>query len=93
MVDGELALLSTVMVPLTVPAVVGENVTLSAIDWLGERIKFGEMPLALNPAPETFKPKSVISELPLFARVTVDELLLFMVTLPKLRLAGFAPST
>lgn len=47
-------------------------------------------PLALNPAPEVVTPEIVMFEFPVFWMVTLSELLLPTLTLPKLKLEGFA---
>ena len=49
-------------------------------------------PLALKPVPETVTLERVTLELPVFVRLALSELLLPTLTVPKLRLVGFAAS-
>jgi len=87
------ALLATVTVPLALPAAVGAKSTLSAADWPGVRMRPELTPLGVNAALEELTPEIVMFEVPLLVRVTLRDLLLPVLTLPKLKLVGFAPST
>jgi len=87
------ALLATVSVPLALPATTGAKSTLSVADWLGVRTRPELTPLAVNATLEEFTPEIVMFEFPVFVRVTLKDLLLPALTLPKLKLVGFAPST
>jgi len=78
--------------PLTAPAVVGANFTVSVADCPGVSMVPFEIPLALKPAPVTVTLEIVMFELPLFITDVVSELLLPSPTLPKDKLVGFAPS-
>lgn len=66
--------------------------TLRVADWFGVRVKPEPTPLSLNPVPVGVTPEIVMFEFPLFVRVTVRDLLLPRMTLPKSRLVGFAPN-
>jgi hypothetical protein len=85
------ALLATLtLAPLTVPGVVGSNVTVSVVDCPGVRIVPFETPLAVNPAPATVTLETVTLEFPLFVNVAVSGVGLFTLTVPKLNVVGFA---
>ena len=86
------ALLATDMLALALPEVVGANETLSVAVWLGVSMVPALTPLALNSPGVVVTPEIVISALPLFVSVTVCELLLPTVKLPKATLAGFEVS-
>jgi hypothetical protein len=87
------ALLATLtLAPVTAPAVVGSNVTVSVAVWPGVRIVPFVTPLALNPAPVVVTPEIVTFALPVFVSVEVCELDVFTVCVPKLKLAGLADS-
>jgi hypothetical protein len=93
MVKGELvALLVMLMLPLALPVAVGEKVVVRLADWPAVNVAPAATPFAVNPVPETVTFDTVTLEFPLFVSVTFNELLLFTVTLPKLKLVGFAPS-
>ena len=93
-VAGEFVALLAIetLAPLTVPAVVGANVTVSVADCPGVSIVPFEMPLALKPAPVTVTPEIVTFELPLFEIDVVSELFDPSFTFPNERLVGFARS-
>src|ERR1700683_1705934 len=80
------------LAPVTAPAVVGSNVTVSVAVWPGVRIVPFVTPLALNPAPVAVSPDIVTLALPVFVSVEVCELDVFTVCVPKLKLAGLADS-
>jgi hypothetical protein len=92
-VGAEVALLATVIVPLGLPATAGAKSTLSVADWPGARTRPELTPLVVNAALVELTPEIVMFEFPLSVRVTLKDLLLPALTLPKLKLVGFAPST
>jgi hypothetical protein len=92
MVGEFVALLRTVTAPVTLPAAAGVNEIFNTIDWVGVRTVPGAIPLAANPAPVTVTPEIVTFEFPLFTSVELSELLMPMVTFPKLKLVGLALS-
>jgi len=59
---------------------------------LGVKVVPEVTPLALKPAPETVTLEMLTFEFPVFVKVTLEEPLPPTFTLPRLRLAGFAPS-
>jgi hypothetical protein len=93
-VVGEfVALLVTLtLAPVTAPAVVGSNVTVSVAVCPGVRIVPLVTPLALNPAPVVVSPEIVTLEFPVFVSVEVCDVDVFTVCVPKLKLVGFAVS-
>ena len=93
-VAGELvAVLTTETLPAALPAAVGAKVTLKVALRRAARLRGSESPLMLNPAPVTDACETVTLCVPLFLSVTVSVLRLPTVTVPKLRLVGFALST
>jgi hypothetical protein len=88
--DALLAMLT--FAPLTAPPVVGANLTVSAAVCPGVNTVPLDTPLALNPAPVTVTAEIVMFDCPLFVNVLVSEPIPSSSTLPKARLAGFAPS-
>lgn len=80
------------LAPVTAPAVVGANVTVSVADCPGVRIVVFDTPLAVNPAPAVVTPETVMLEFPLFISVDVSWLELFTFTVPKFKLGGAAVS-
>jgi hypothetical protein len=90
-VAGELlALLVTVTLPGSDPALAGVNVTLIEATWPGVRINPVCTPLAEYPAPESVTLEIVTLEFPLFVNVTVRLLLLPILTLEKFKLPVLA---
>ena len=85
-----LALLVTVTLPVNAPLVPGANVTFSVAVCPAATTCPDEMPVALNPAPETVTFDTVTPEEPAFVNVTESALLLPTFTLPKLKLVGLA---
>jgi len=83
-------LASCTLAPVTVPPVVGANVTVSVADCPGVRIVVLETPLTLNPAPVVVTPETVTLEFPLFVIVDASWLEPFTFTVPKLKLVGLA---
>ena len=80
------------LAPLTVPPVVGANVTVKVADWLALSTVPLEIPLALKPAPLAVTPEIATLEFPLFVMVVVCELVVPSITFPKAMLAGLAPT-
>lgn len=60
---------------------------------MGSKIRPELMPLVVNPDPATLTLEIVTFELPLFVRVTFNEVLVPSVTFPKLNVEGLAPSS
>ena len=93
MAAGEfVALLVTVTLPDTPPAVVGVKTTLRVAVWPAVKVSGGVRPLVVKPAPETLIWEMLTLELPMLVRATVCVLLLPKVTFPKLKEAGLAES-
>lgn len=93
MLAGEfVALLATLTVPETAPAVVGLNMTVKVAVSFGATVT-APMALAVKPVPLVVTPEIVTLEFPLFVSVTPSELLAFTLTLPKLRLPGLGASS
>lgn len=91
MVVGELgALLVIVTKPLTVPAAFGANIALKVVALPAAMTKGALIPLILKPVPATVTDEIVKDAVPLFVRLIVCELLVPLVTLPKLALPGVA---
>ena len=90
-VVGELgALLVMVIEPFTAPAEVGANTALNVVA-LPAAIDNGALiPLILKPVPATVTEEIVNDAVPVFERLIVCELLVPVVTLPKLALPGVA---
>jgi hypothetical protein len=84
------ALLTSETDPLTAPVLVGANATLNVMFAPAAMVVGSERPVELNPVPVTLAAVMVTLALPLFDNVTVWELLLPVITLPKLTLEGFA---
>ena len=70
-----MALLTTLTLPVRLPAVSGANATFIVADWLGIKMMPGVMPLVLNPVPVTVTPEIVTAELPVLVSVTVCDAL------------------
>jgi hypothetical protein len=79
-------LLTKLRFPLTAPATVGANCTVTGSDWFGLKDSPGEMPLTVKPAPEIFVEVMVTFALPVFVKVAGKLLVLPTFTLPKLKL-------
>ena len=94
MVAGEfVASLLMATLPVTAPAVVGANCTVTVADWFGVSIWPTFTPLALKPAPVTFRLEMVTFALPLLVSATLSELLLPSLTVPKLKVEVLNPSS
>lgn len=85
------ALLATLMLPLACPLLAGANVAVNAALWAGESTIPEEIPLALNPGPETLRPEIVTLPVPPFVSVTVCTPSPDTGTLPKFKLVALAP--
>jgi hypothetical protein len=93
MVAGEfVALLVTVTLPDTPPAVVGVKTTLRVAVWPAVKVSGGVRPLELKPEPEVVIWEILTLELPVLVSVTDCELVLPKGTFPKLKEAGLAES-
>jgi hypothetical protein len=92
-VVGELgALLTMEIVPVALPPLVGANCAVNEVVWPEVRVFGVASPLMLNPTPLAVAWEIVRVAEPLFVRVTVCEPVLPVVTEPKVRTAGLAPS-
>ncbi len=92
-VVGELAaLLTTVTLPVKLPAVAGAQITLKVVLCPAVKVSGGVRPLELKLAPEAVIWEILTLELPVLVRVTVCVPLLPTVTFPKLKEAGLAES-
>src|SRR3989449_10701390 len=89
---GELvALLTSEILPMALPAVVDAKTTLKLAVCPAAKVSGAVRPLALKPLPETLICEMLTLELPELVRVTVcGALLLPTVTFPKLKLVGLA---
>ncbi len=86
------ALLAIEMLPLALPVAVGANLAVNVALCPALIVNGVVIPLMLNPAPETLAADMVTLAVPVLFNVTVAEPLLPTATLPKLTLAGLAPS-
>ncbi len=92
-VSGEFgALLATEMLPEALPELLGANVALIVADWPAVKVNGVVTPEIVKPVPVTFTAETVTLAVPLFFKVIACALLLPTFTLPKLSLAGEAPS-
>jgi hypothetical protein len=78
------ALLTIVIAPLGVPAVVGANCALKDMLWPAAITCPALSPLIPKPAPETLADEIVADAVPEFVSITHDDALLLTSTLPKL---------
>ena len=85
-------MLTTERLPVTLPVVEGAKVTLKLAVWPPAKLRGRESPPRLNPVPVKLACETVTLAVPELVRVTVWELLLPTVTLPKLRLVGLTLS-
>jgi hypothetical protein len=89
--SGEVgALLTSVTVPVTLPAALGPKTALNVVDWPAAMFTGAVIPEVLKPAPATVTEEIVTVALPPFVSVTVCELLVPVVTLPNDALVGVA---
>jgi hypothetical protein len=90
-VVGELgALLTSVMDPVTLPAALGPNTALNVAALPAAIVTGAVIPVVLKPAPETVSDEIVTVAVPPFVRLTVCELFVPVVTLPKAAVVGVA---
>jgi hypothetical protein len=80
------------LAPFTLPALLGEKVTVSVADCPGIRIVPPETPLALKPEPLTVTLDISMLKFPVFVNVELNDLLLPSVIVLKFRLPGLTPS-
>jgi hypothetical protein len=92
-VSGEFgALLTSEIVPVTLPAAFGAKTALNVVDWPAAMLTGAAIPEVLKPLPATVTEEIVTVALPPFVRVKVWELLVPVVTLPNAALVGVAAS-
>jgi hypothetical protein len=92
-VAGEFAAsLAMLTLPLTAPALLGENSTVTVADWFGANTSPEISPLALKPAPDKPTLEMVTLAFPLLVTVALNVLLLPTFTLPNDRLEVLSPS-
>ena len=84
------ALLTRVIVPMTLPAELGPKTALNVAALPAAMVTGAVIPVVLKPTPVTVTEEIVTVALPLFVRLTVCELLVPVVTLPKAALVGVA---
>ncbi len=86
------ALLTRVIVPATLPAALGAKTALNVAALPDAMVTGAVIPVTLNPAPAAVTEEIVTVALPLFVRLTLCELLVPVVTLPKAAVVGVAAS-
>jgi len=92
-VRGEFgALLTSEIVPVTLPAAFGAKTALNVVDWPAAMVTGAAIPEVLKPAPATVTEEIVTVAVPPFLSVTVWELFVPVVTLPNAALVGVAVS-
>jgi hypothetical protein len=90
-VSGELgALLTTVIVPVTLPAALGPNTALNVVAFPAPMVTGAAIPVVLKPAPEAVTEEIVTVAPPPFVRLMVCELLVPVATLPNAAVVGEA---
>jgi hypothetical protein len=90
------ALLTTEMLPVALPADVGENFAAKVVVWPAARVAGTDRPVMLNPVPDALPCEMVTLAVPELVKVTFTDPLAPTSKLPKLTLDGFAfrlPST
>lgn len=91
--SGELgALLTSETAPVTLPAAVGAKTTLNVALLPAAMVSGTVMPVRLKPLPDTLAWEMVTLALPALDSLMVCELLVPVITLPKLALEGVAAS-
>jgi hypothetical protein len=90
LIVGPQALVMIDMVPVTLPAAEGANLTLKVALLPAFRVRGNTSPLMLKAAPFTVARETVTPRVPVFARVTPRVRLVPTVMLPKLRLLELA---
>jgi hypothetical protein len=89
--SGELgALLTIEMLPLALPAVVGENFAVNDVLCPAFKVNGVVRPVMLNPVPDALPDEIATLAVPEFVTVTLTEPLAPTSRLPKLMLPGFA---
>ena len=92
-VSGEFgALLTSEIVPVTLPAALGAKTALNVVDWPAPRFTGAAIPEVLKPAPAAVTAEIVTVAPPPFVSVKVWELFVPVVTLPNAVLVGVAAS-
>src|SRR5271154_7372424 len=80
------------MLPLTLPAAVGENLAVSDVLCPAVSVDGAARPVMLNPVPDVLTCEIATLAVPEFVKVTLTDPLAPTSRLPKLMLAGFAVS-
>ncbi len=78
------------MLPVALPAAVGENFAANVVVWPAASVAGTDSPVMLNPVPDALPCEMVMLAVPEFVRVTFTDPLAPTSKLPKLMLAGFA---
>lgn len=84
------ALLATEMLPVALPAAVGENFAAKVVVWPAARVAGTDSPVMLNPVPDALPCEMVTLAVPELVKVTFTVPLAPTSKLPKLMLDGFA---
>ena len=93
MAKGELgALLTSEAEPVTLPVEVGANTTLNVLFPPAAIVNGTVKPVMLKPVPETLAREIVTPAVPLLVNLMVCELLVPVITFPKLAVVGVAAS-
>ena len=83
-------MLTTVIAPVTLPAVLGPNTALNVVAFPAPMVTGAVSPVVLNPAPEAVTEEIVTVAPPPFVRLMVCELLVPVATLPNAAVVGEA---
>ncbi len=86
------ALLATVMLPVSLPATTGANCAVTVTDWPGVSVTEDVEEVMLKPVPDAVTEEMRTLEVPVFVNVALSWLVLPSVTLPKAKLAGLTDS-
>lgn len=84
------AVLTTEMLPVALPAVVGANFAVNEVLWPAASVAGIERPVIEKPVPEAVACETVTLAVPEFVKVTATDPFAPTRTLPKLTLDGFA---
>ena len=84
------ALLATEMLPVALPAAVGENFAAKVVVWPAAKVAGTDSPVMLNPVPDALTCEIVTLAVPELVKVTFTDPLAPTSKLPKLMLDGFA---
>lgn len=87
------AVLTTLTLPVSLPAVTGANCAVTATDWPGVSVTEDVEEVMLKPVPEAATDEIVTLEVPVFVSVALCWPLLPTDTLPKDKLAGLTESS